>query len=348
MLNQNMKSISIITLLLSTVVFSATAQLKLPKDLTIKYPFAQSPVPPAPDYGDTTNWSALPQKQDIADIVPNSSFKEDEANAKVDVFYIYPTIYEYGDPWNANVKDTALNALIDKLPVKNQATVFNGSCKVYVPRYRQAHLKAFFHLDGDGKKALDLAYSDISRAFKYYLDHYNQGRPIIIAGHSQGSYLGKMLMQEFFDGKPLQKQLVAAYLIGYPQLPSDYTTLNGCKDPTSTECIVGWGTFARGYYPDSNILANKQAICVNPITFKMDTSYVPFADAKGIVGRKYNHVMPMAVDAQVHNGVVWINTPKITGAKLLKIKNYHVADYNLFWVDLRNNVKQRVAAYLKE
>jgi alpha-beta hydrolase superfamily lysophospholipase len=62
---------------------------------------------------------------------------------------------------------------------------------------------------------VDLAYADVKAAFQYYLAHYNEGRPIIIAGHSQGTAHATRLLHEFFEHDPkLRRQLVAAYLIG--------------------------------------------------------------------------------------------------------------------------------------
>ena len=337
-------------LVLLTGIFQpATAQLKLnKKNLTVKYPFSQSPVPPSPDYSNPNHWASLPDKKDVADLTPNKDIKDNQATAQADVFYVYPTIYSNGDPWNADINDAKLNKRIEMLPIKFQATVFNGSCKVYIPRYRQAHIKAFYHLqpDSDGTKALDFAYQDVKRAFEYYLAHYNNGRPIIIAGHSQGSYLTQRLVKEFFDGKPLANQLVAAYLVGWPVRPGAYATLQGCKDATATGCFVGWGTFAKGYFPENDGLAKRDAYCVNPLSWTTDTTYMPCDKAQGVVGLKYTKIHRHAVDAQVHTGVLWINTPKIVGAKMLHVKNYHVADYNLFWVDVRANVKQRVDEFV--
>ena len=58
-------------------------------------------------------------------------------------------------------------------------------------------------------KAFDFAYEDIKKSFEYYLQHYNNGRPIIIASHSQGTTHALRLLKEFFENKPLQ--LVAVW-----------------------------------------------------------------------------------------------------------------------------------------
>ena len=88
---------------------------------------------------------------------------------------------------------------MDKKPVRYQASVFNRSCRVYAPRYRQAIVRVFKEESKDGKKALDLAYRDVKRAFQYYLDHYNQNRDFIIASHSQGTLHCTRLLKEMID-----------------------------------------------------------------------------------------------------------------------------------------------------
>ncbi len=83
--------------------------------------------------------------------------------------------------------------------------MFNGSCRVFAPRYRQAHLKAFFMRSSNKSvEAFDTAYSDLKSAFEFYLLHYNKGRPIIIASHSQGTLHAIRLMKDFFANKPLK------------------------------------------------------------------------------------------------------------------------------------------------
>lgn len=36
---------------------------------------------------------------------------------------------------------------------------------------------------------LELAYEDIKCAFEYYMENYNDGRPIVVAGFSQGGQI---------------------------------------------------------------------------------------------------------------------------------------------------------------
>ena len=85
---------------------------------------------------------------------------------------------------------------------------------MFVPYYTQANLRSYTELESGGREALLKAYNDVKQAFIYYMEHHNNGRPIIIAGHSQGSTHGMLLLKDFFDGTELQEQLVCAYLPG--------------------------------------------------------------------------------------------------------------------------------------
>ncbi|WP_082921567.1 DUF3089 domain-containing protein [Lewinella sp. 4G2] len=177
------------------------------------------PVPPPPEYASPANWAALPTTEDYADLTPGDQLQDQQANARADVFFLHPTHYrnttESSTDWNANVYDLEINEAVDDGSIKNQASIFNAAGKIYAPRYRQANLKVYYSEGRKmAKRALDIAYDDILRAFDYYLKNHNNGRPIIIAGHSQGTTHAKRLLRDRFDGKPLQQQLVAAYLPG--------------------------------------------------------------------------------------------------------------------------------------
>jgi len=203
---------------LCVLFLSACASNQTPYVLSTRW--KDAPQPAEMDYANPAAWSALPSRFDAADLVPRkSSLKDEQANAKADVFFIHPTIFTYKPEneyfWNASMTDMALNVRTDSSTILNQATAFNAAGRVFAPRYRQAHYQAFVtQYKEDKDAALDLAYSDVKRAFDYYMAHENKGRPIIIASHSQGTVHATRLMKEYFDGKELGKQLVAAYIIG--------------------------------------------------------------------------------------------------------------------------------------
>ena len=170
-------------------------------------PFSQTPAPPAPDYTQPKAWMAFPGRSGLERSVPAGFVAVDEASAPADVFFVHPTTYLKNDVWNAGYD---VHGLYDEPVLMGQLSAFNGCCRLYAPRYRQASL----HSLGKSLPAVEVAYADVSRAFRYYIAHENHGRPFIIASHSQGSQLAVQLLQSEILGTPLQKQLVVAYVIG--------------------------------------------------------------------------------------------------------------------------------------
>ena len=322
---------------------------KMPYQL--KSHFSDNLIPPVPDYSKTENWASLPTKSDPADEVPlKSDLKNEQAEAKVDVFFMHPTVFTKQPKnqyeWNADVNDGQMNESVDNSTILNQASAFNGSGKIYAPRYRQAHYHVYVTTDKDDKKkSLDLAYSDIKASFEYYLKNYNQGRPIVIASHSQGTTHATRLIKEFFDNKLLQKQLVAAYIIGIATQPNVFETVKPCKSGDETGCFVSWNTYGRDFYPKSHKSGLNTAVSTNPLTWTLDSTYAPASMNLGGVGRNFT-MYPTIVDAQNHQGMVWINRPNIAGSKLVKNEGWHIADINFFYVNIRKNLANRVEKYL--
>jgi hypothetical protein len=104
-------------------------------------PFDKTPLPLAPDYSQEKYWAALPNKKDGADWVPvNSGFTDEQANAPVDVFFIYPTAAFYGDYWVAGFDNWLHLAAVDYGILPQQASAFNATGKIYAPRYRSIRM----------------------------------------------------------------------------------------------------------------------------------------------------------------------------------------------------------------
>lgn len=315
--------------------------------------FESVSTPPVPDYTKASHWAALPDKRDAADSLPKGiDLKDKQAIADADVFFIYPTIFT-GEPannyrWNADVNDEKLNKEIQSSTILNQASVFNGSCKVYAPYYRQAHLYAFYTTDQtEAKKALDLAYLDVKAAFDVYLNQFNNGRPIVIASHSQGSYHAERLLKDYFDGKPLREKLVAAYLIGRAVKPDAFTTIRPSEKPDEVGVWSSWNTFAKKHYPKNYERYFKEAQSTNPLLWNSSETFASKELNKGGVGPKFTYY-PQLADAQNHAGMLWINKPYIKGRAFIRTKRWHYADINLFYMNIRENVELRIQRYLQQ
>jgi hypothetical protein len=308
-----------------------------------------------PDYALLNNWAAHPLKKDASDSVPKSLKENYKADTTVDVFFIHPTTYtsnekEFG--LNADINNEALNIKTDNSTILYQASVFNAVGNVYAPRYRQAHLGNYFPKTKDDTinaiNAFELAYQDVKNAFIYYLKNCNKGKPIVMASHSQGTTHAKRLIKEFFDGKPLQQQLVVCYLIGMPVEWNWFNNISACAKPNSVGCFCSWRTFKEEYKPEYVFREKDSMIVTNPITWDVDITNASRKENPGTILRNFNKVKKGIVNAQVTNNVLWSKKPKFFGNIFLTTKNYHIADYNFYYLSIRNNVQQRVAAFLQK
>ena len=304
------------------------------------------------DYSNADNWAALPDKKDQADRTPHRDLADLQKDAKADVFFLHPTTYtrKRGNTnWNGTVNDSDLNQTTDDGTILNQASVFNGAGKVYAPRYRQAHIQYYYTKKDSASaiKAFEVAYQDVKSAFEYYLKHYNNGRPIIIASHSQGTNHAETLLKEFFDGKPLQDKLVAAYLVGMPIERDAFQNIKVCETPEQSNCFCSWRTFKHGSFPKDHQPNNNIAV-TNPLTWTTDETYASAALNQGTVLHKFEkYYTKQLVDAQIKDGVLWVHKPKFKGSVFLITKNYHIADYNLFYTNVRHNAMLRLGIFLK-
>ena len=317
--------------------------------------FDQTEVPPEPDYSQSANWAALPEKFDFADTVPEADPVDNQKTAAVDAFYVHPTSYLMGDLWNQSMEDEKINTATD-LIIMVQASAFNNTCKVYAPRYRQGIIHSFYDMEGEGKKALDLAYQDVKRAFEYYMKNYNNDRPFILVSHSQGTEHTVRLLKESITGKDIRKKLIAAYLIGreikretlawFPDIPV-------CNSPDQLGCLITWNT--QGPEPKFSLVTQADSVCVNPLTWKSDSEHADKSLNLGGVRYPKSAGKPLQVDlgvcdAMCVNGALQITPPTVPGYDNMVVgkDNYHIYDFPLFYMNIRKNAANRVNAYLRK
>jgi hypothetical protein len=305
----------------------------------------------APNYSDLKNWAAHPEKHDFADSIPlNSGLKDEQATAEVDVFFVHPTTYTLtkgNNSWNGDLDNQALNDKTDKGTILFQASIFNGAGRIYAPRYRQAHYAAYVSTDRESsKKALELAYVDVKAAFEYYLKNWNNGRPIILAAHSQGSQHAAHLLKDFFDGTNLKNRLVVAYIPGMP-IPKNFSKdIKPCDKPEQTGCFCSWRTFKTGYEPPKLVIDNSISV-VNPLSMTTENGLVTAEKHLGGVLIGFKKASEQTINAEIHNGILWITKPKFRGSFLYRTPNYHIGDLNLFYFNVREDAKRRVSLFWK-
>ncbi|ALH82858.1 DUF3089 domain-containing protein [Sphingopyxis macrogoltabida] len=326
-------------------------------------PFAQTKAPPAPDYAQMGAWFALPGANGLERSAPPGFTAIDERVAPADVFFIHPTMYLKNDVWNAPYDvEGAYNGPV----LLAQLSAFNGCCLLYAPHYRQASLAGL--ANGD---AVAFAYADVARAFRYYIEHYNRGRPFIIASHSQGTGHAVRLLQEAIVGTPLQDRLVAAYTIG-AYTPASFASIGlpTCNDARQTGCVMSWNASQEDrtaasmltkdvdfWWQGKRVKSTAPAICVNPLTWtekgtanaSANKGSLPFPEApypeqaaalapleKGLTGARCNDML-LDVD------VAWRSPFRDTLSWLYG--SYHRNDYGLFYASIRANAIDRVASW---
>ena len=301
-----------------------------------------------PDYSNLNYWAAHPWKWDPADSTP-APLKFEGRDSSVDVFFIHPTTFtkkRFSKINNASIDDSYINAKTDYSSILLQASAFNQHARVFAPRYRQAHLKNFYTKDtARARKNLEFAYADIRAAFIYYLQNFNQGRPIVIAGHSQGSLMSKLLLKEFFDAKPLEKKLVVAYLAGWPIPQGYFNNIPVCSSPEQTGCLCSWRTFKMGYMAPWVKKEKEKMLVTNTISWSTDQNFVSRNNSKGAVLMDFNKVYRNVADAQIKGNVLYTKRPHFPMSFLYRKKNYHVGDINLYYLDIRNNLNNRIGRF---
>lgn len=327
------------------MIFTASCTPKYRQYLPAYYSIQYS----KPDYSNPDFWAAHPDKHDPSDSIPSSLRSNHRADTGVDVFFIHPTTFtgRKEPSWNGSLTDASLNAKTDYTTILYQASVFN-EYRVFAPRYRQAHLRAYYSKAPEATAAFDTAYEDVRKAFALYIKDFNNNRPFILASHSQGTTHAMRLIRELIDGTPLASKMITAYLIGM-YLPQNYfPSLKACDDSTSLHCVCAWRSFQAGYTPSYVYKEEVTSIVVNPLSWNTQPDQISKSANKGSVLRNFNKVYNAVASAKIDHGILWINKPVFPGSIFLRMKNYHVADINFFYVNIRENLRQRVAAYRKK
>jgi len=210
-------------------------------------------LPPAPDYARANTWLALPGRGGLARSTPRGVVAIDEQTAPADVLFVHPTTFKGSPIWVAPANASDAAAPLHPPVLLDQVSMFNGCCRLYAPHYRQTTLAAL-----KLPAAMDVAYSNVARAFRFYMAHFNHGRPVIIASHSQGTAHAVRLLQQEILGTPLRSRLVAAYLIG-GYVPDSFGELGlpVCDTPRQTGCVLSYNSSETGRSGARMIVDNK-------------------------------------------------------------------------------------------
>jgi Protein of unknown function (DUF3089) len=251
-------------------------------------PASQAPPPSAAsknDYSKAETWLCRPGRQDACAVdmtttvvaangkMTRETWKSNP-QAPIDCFYVYPTVSNDPTP------NSDMTAGPEELSViRQQFARFSSVCRVYAPLYRQVTLTALRAGIAGKPMAVDraLGYNDVVDAWKYYLEHDNQGRGVVLIGHSQGSGVLTQLIRNEIDGKPVQERLISAMLLGTNLAVPKGKDVGGvfqhvplCHAATQTGCVIAYASFRANVPPPANSRFGRvqgdgmMAACVNP------------------------------------------------------------------------------------
>ncbi len=260
-----------------------------------------APAPPAApatpafvhnDYANDANWLCRPGRTDACAvdqsasvIAPNGRVTTEafaaNPNAPIDCFYIYPTISFDRTPNSDMVPGPEERGVVN-----TQFARFTAQCRPFAPMYRQVTLTALnAALIGTPMQAdRAMAYQDVVDAWNYYLEHDNNGRGVVIVGHSQGASVLTQLVKNEIDGKPAQARLVSALLIGTniavpngQDVGGAFQHIPACRAATQTGCVIAYVSFRETAPPPANSrfgriydmqtmspVEGQAALCTNP------------------------------------------------------------------------------------
>jgi len=301
------------------------------------------------DYSKIEHWLSLPTN-----------------NAKdVDIFYLYPTAWYKEDPSEPNfcTIDNMIMLIGSQQAFDRQATAFETVGNIYATYYRQADASYVLTLHEDERwDAIgSIPAKDVTAAFDYYIQHYNNGRPFILVGHSQGANVILLLLKDYMDkNSAVYARMVSAYVIGYP-VTAEFMDANNhlefAEGPDDSGVIISYNTQSPNVAPGSNIvMADNIGIVINPINWQRDEtlataseslgSYMPI-DSLGNFGIITNFAdarIDLAKGVLVCSSVNDSTMFQLSGSMGLGV--YHSFDIPFYYYNLRENAERRANNFL--
>ena len=297
------------------------------------------------DYSQTENWAYL----------------ENDESGRADVFFICPTVYG-GDDDSYNMsmddeesKDSFLGA------TNMEKGIYDDGNRFFAPYYRQAGLNAYELSADEREQYLSFAYEDVKDAFLFYMEHYNDDQPIILAGFSQGADLSIRLLKDCFADEDVNDNLVACYAIGWSiteEELEEYPHLRFAADESDTGVIVSFNSEAEDISDSLMIPAGTRTLAINPLNWRTDSTPAGkeenlgscFTNYDGEIEKEIKHLTGAYIDPERGALKVTDVSPEDYPAVLSIFEDgiYHLYDYQFFYRNLQENVGVRLDAYLAQ
>lgn len=304
-------------------------------------------VGPPSDYHDPGNWMQLPET----------------ITYPVDVIYFYPTAYTDADgPLVCEITDAGMRETAGQYYL-GQATAFASTGNMFVPYYRQLNGAMFAQMTN--AEILAGGWSeprtDVYAALDYYFTQCNSGRPYILAGHSQGSNMINIVLDEYMEMHPeYYERMVAAYQIGCA-LTTDFLAENphvkAAAGADDLGVVVSWNTEGPNNLDAESLVVQKNAVSINPLNWRTDETYAGVAENPGSLAATADggFVRTAGVaDAQVNltrGSVICTSVDPAVYATAMKDvfgpESYHGQDYGFYYASIEENAGLRASHWLE-
>lgn len=288
-------------------------------------------------------------------------FDAETEGRDADVFFICPSVYGGSDDaCNMSLSDQETKESFFGA-INMEKGIYDQNSRFFAPYYRQIGLNVYEMPEEDREPYLEIAYEDVKDAFEYYWETCNDGRPIILAGFSQGADMCLRLMKDFFAQDDRMEQLVACYAIGWRVTEDDlqeFPHLKMASRESDTGVIVSFNSEAETVTDSLMIPAGTRTLAINPLNWKTDSTFADKSLNKGACFTDYS-------------GSILTEIPELTGAYLdpirgaLKVPDvspadypaglsiftdgiYHLYDYQFFYRNLQENVQTRIRTYMQQ
>ena len=276
-----------------------------------------------------------------------------------DLFLVCPTVDTLDEEFMSLDNDVMKGYFTGALEMERG--LYEESTRMYAPYYRQMAMNGY-ELDlTERERRLDIAYKDVSDAFAYYLENENNGRPIILAGFSQGADMVYRLIEEYFGSEEMQQKLVAAYPIGWActeDMVKEYPQIKPAQSADDLGVVISFDCEAPEVTDTIINPAGQKAYCINPLNWKTDSTPADkslnigsrFMKSSGKIKGESEQLCGCYIDEE--RGVLKVTdvTPEEYPAVLgiLPEGAYHLYDYQFFFKNLQENVKHRVELYMEQ
>ena len=310
----------------------------------------------APDYSDPKNWLVIPE---------NPTYP-------VDVIYLYPSACT---DWNVEricaIDDASMIAQA-KNYFEQSGKIFEGVGNIYAPYWRQVSSSFVIMRSPEEVKEAEMEEprTDVYAALDYYFEHLNNGRPWMIAGHSQGSsMLGKVLAEYMREHPDYYSKMIVAYRVG-DGLTKSYLKANphvkAAQSADDLGVCASWNTEGPANLGKHSLVVPPECVAINPLNWRVDETPAGEELCLGCFFPVYGTPDQIPLEEKVstvlnlERGVVLVTNPEmqkysivdsdpVTGKMSEPIfgpSSFHNCDYSFFYYNVRENAKLRAKVWL--